>query len=56
MKSLSCQCLRVLDFDSAVTRQNKLLAKYSQKPYSAQIVDLLKYGPAVRAWINKRDA
>jgi arginase family enzyme len=56
MQSLSTRSMRILNFDSAITSQKCLLAKYSHPPYSAQIIDLLDYGPSVREWINKREA
>lgn len=56
MESLSAQGARILDFDSSVTGQKDLLAKYNQPGRSLQIIDLLEYGPAARLWIGKQHA
>lgn len=55
MQLISGQSIRVLNFDSSVTAQKSLLAKYSRPPYSARVIDMLDYGPLVRMWARKSD-
>ncbi|MDD5680428.1 MAG: arginase family protein [Candidatus Omnitrophica bacterium] len=55
MQPLSKKDIRILDFDSSITSQKNLLAKYSRPPYSVRIVDMSDYGPLARMWVNGRD-
>lgn len=55
MQQLSKTSIRILDFDSSLTRQKKLIEKYKSPPYSLQHIDLLDLGLRVRGWANKHD-
>ncbi len=55
MESLSAQSVRILDFDSSVTSQKNLLAKYNRSPNFISTVNMLDYAPRVRMWLDGRD-
>jgi len=55
MQPLSTKDIRILNFDSSVTGQKNLLAKYNRSPHSINTVDMSDYGPRVRVWLDGRD-
>jgi len=43
--------IRILNFDDSITKQKKLLERFSPV-----VVDLTRYGPTCRLWLNKKTA
>jgi hypothetical protein len=44
--------IRILDFDSSITSQKNLIAKYSSPPFTCEIIDLKKEAPYLRYWAS----
>lgn len=52
--SLCANSIRILDFDASVLAQNNLLHKYTNLPYSAEIIDLKDIAPSCRYLATKK--
>jgi len=52
--ALSDKEIRILDFDSSLLSQKKLLHKFSHPPYQARITALGDIAPYVRYWTKKK--
>jgi hypothetical protein len=52
---LSDKEIRILNFDDSVLNQKNLIQKFSNPPYTAEIIDFKEEAPCVRYWANRED-